>query len=139
MDTKKEFFRLKDKWKRAKGSEKELVEKEMDNFFASLTETQKVEVQSAVTEDFSLMHKEVSEINKVLDTREKLAEILPYISVSNIAKNFFGKSSSWFYQRLNGNKIHGKSVQFSPQEILTLQAALVTISQNINKSAKGLK
>lgn len=63
--------------------------------------------------------------------REKMESILPMISVSYLAKHYFGKSSSWLYQRINGNKVHGKPAKFTAQELERLRHALKEISQNI--------
>ncbi|MDR3268507.1 MAG: DUF5053 domain-containing protein [Tannerella sp.] len=131
MDAKGEFLSLKEEWKQTKGAERAAAEKKIDAFFESLSDDEKKEVQSAVSGDFSAMHKEIAEMNQTLDVREKLAPILPIISVSYIARHFFGKSASWFYQRLNRNRIHGKPVQFSPEEIERLNTAIQDISKQL--------
>ena len=81
--------------------------------------------------DFDRMKNEASEIRKILTVREKLESVLPYISVSTIAKHYFGKTSSWFYQRLNGNRVHGKPVSFSKTEIEQLNRAIQDISDKL--------
>ncbi len=63
--------------------------------------------------------------------REKMEAILPMISVSYLAKHYFGRSSSWLYQRINGNKVHGKPAKFTTQELDKLRHALREISQSI--------
>ena len=63
--------------------------------------------------------------------REQLNDILPYISVSAIAKNYFGKSKEWFYQKMNGNIINGKPAKFTEEEIKNLNFALQDISKKI--------
>jgi hypothetical protein len=131
MNAKDKYLRLKEEWKQTKDAEREAIEKKMDAFFESLSEEEKKEVQSAVSSDFAAMHKEIAEINKTLDVREKLKPILPIISVSYISKHFFGRSTSWFYQRLNRNKVHGKTAQFSSEEIERLNLALRDISRQI--------
>lgn len=67
-----------------------------------------------------------------LTIRERLEPVLPYLSISKLSKDYFNKSSSWFYQRLNGNKIHGKVCRFTEQELATLDMALKDISQRIS-------
>ena len=43
----------------------------------------------------------------------ELGDIANAISLSYIAKAYFGKSKNWLYQRLNGNKVNGKPAQFT--------------------------
>lgn len=81
----------------------------------------------AVEEDLKDMNVRAEEIR----VREKMEVILPMISVSYLAKHYFGKSSSWLYQRINGNKVHGKPAKFTTQELDKLKHALKEISQNI--------
>ena len=59
--------------------------------------------------------------------------ILPYISVSSLAKDYFGKSTSWFYQRLNGNIIHCKAAAFTDKELNVLKDALQDVASKLNK------
>ena len=63
--------------------------------------------------------------------REQLNDILPYISVSAIAKNYFGKSKEWCYQKMTGNIINGKPAKFTEEEIKNLNFALQDISKKI--------
>ena len=76
----------------------------------------------------------MKETNKNLSDflmREQLNDILPYISISAIAKNYFGKSKEWFYQKMNGNIINGKPAKFTEEEIKNLNFALQDISKKI--------
>lgn len=80
----------------------------------------------------------IKESNKKADEillRQKLENILPIISVSYLAKNYFQKTPQWFYQRLNGNKVNGKESFFSKFELETLSKALIEISQKLKASA----
>ena len=56
-------------------------------------------------------------------------EIIPF---SYIAKNYFKKSKSWIYQRLNGNSINGKPVDFTQEEINTFNFAIQDISKRLS-------
>ena len=78
-------------------------------------------------------HSTVADIKEQLTIRERLSPVLPYLSVSNLAKDYFGKSSSWFYQRLNGNSVHGKICKFTQEELAILDMALKDISRRITK------
>lgn len=63
--------------------------------------------------------------------RDKLESVLPIVSVSYIAKNYFNKSRYWLYQRINGNIVNGKKAKFTPSEIVLLETAFKDISKKI--------
>jgi hypothetical protein len=135
MDAKTEFLTLKKAWIKANGEERKLIEEKTDAFFKSLSEDEKKAVRDAVSEDFSFMHKELSDIKEILSVREKLSPVLSIISVSYLAKNYFRKTPQWFYQRLNGSMVNGKSAKFTPDEMKTLNLALQEISKQISAIA----
>ena len=56
------------------------------------------------------------------------ADIIP---LSYIAKNYFNKTRSWLYQRINENVVNGKPVKFSTSEKATFNNALQDISKRI--------
>jgi hypothetical protein len=132
MDTKTKFLNLKQAWQKADEIERQSIDKEIDTFFASLSEEEKKEVCDAVSDDFSSIRKEIDEIKQVLDIRKKLSPVLPIISISYLAKNYFHKTPQWFYQRLNGNKVNGKPVKFSDTEIQTLNFAIQDIKKQLS-------
>lgn len=70
--------------------------------------------------------------------KEKLKDVLGIISASYIAKNYFKKTTAWFYQRLNNNIVNGKQATFTREEIEVLRHALEDISCKINNSAAQL-
>ncbi len=57
------------------------------------------------------------------------------LSLSYIAKEYFGKSKTWLYQRLNGNKVNGKPARFTEDERKRFAAALLDLSKRINETA----
>lgn len=61
----------------------------------------------------------------------QLQEISEIISLSWIAKKYFGKTKNWLYQRINGNVVNGKPCRFTPEEIEIFNHALKDISQKI--------
>ena len=67
--------------------------------------------------------------------KQKLEEVLPIISVSYLAKNYFKKTPQWFYQRLNGNSVNGKEAHFTTNELQILSLALKEIGQKLSVSA----
>ena len=62
-----------------------------------------------------------------------------YLSLSQIAQDYFGKSRSWLYQRINGAIVNGKPAQFTPEERQQLSNALLAISERIKDTALKLK
>lgn len=66
-----------------------------------------------------------------LVVKKKLENIASIISISYIAKEYFGKTPQWFYQRLNENTVNGKPAEFTPEELKTLNLALQDISKKI--------
>jgi hypothetical protein len=132
MDAKTKFLNLKQAWVKADAAERERIDKETDKLFSTLSGEEKKEICDVVSEDFSAIHKEVADIKQVLDIRKKLAPILPAISISYLAKNYFHKTPQWFYQRMNRNKVNGKPVQFTDTEIKTLYSAIQDISNQLS-------
>ena len=48
-----------------------------------------------------------------------------------IARNYFGKSASWLYQRINGYKVRGKVYTLNHEEIGIFNRALKEIGEKI--------
>ena len=135
MDKVKRFFELKELWKKAPETERARIDREIDALLDSMDEADGARLETAVTEDFQRMHRELKEIEQVLTVRKQLEPVLPLISVSALSKKYFGKSSSWFYQRLNGNVVHGKPAAFTEDELKTLNHALQDISLKLSNVA----
>lgn len=78
--------------------------------------------------------------DKILSKIEDLKtnDLLRVLNASYIAKRFFGKSKSWFSQKLNNHLKNGTPSEFSPVEIETLKNALYTISIEIQELADEL-
>ncbi len=67
-----------------------------------------------------------------------LERISAYISMSYIAKRFFGKSRSWLHNKINGNFSNGKPASFSGEEINKLREALDTLSGELKQVSMKL-
>lgn len=132
MDKVKRFFELKQLWKQSAEVDRAAIDKQIAELLESMTDPETDQLTVGVQKDFDAIHHEVADIKEQLTIRERLEPVLPYLSVSNLAKHYFGKSSSWFYQRLNGNRIHGKVCRFTKDELATLDMALKDISQRIS-------
>ena len=77
-------------------------------------------------------------------TREKkatkffLSDILLAVKWSYISTNYFGKSRSWFNQRLNGYDGNNSETDFSDNEKKVLKESLFSLSERIKKCAENL-
>lgn len=71
--------------------------------------------------------------------KQLLSDILIEISWREIARRYFGKSSSWLYHKLNGVKSDGTpGGGFTPAETEQLKAALTDLSERIKAAAARL-
>ena len=123
--------RLKLSYREAKtGKEKEAILNEV----SVLASKDNDSFSKAVVESIKATNKEAQEYI----IKENLKDILGIISASYIAKNYFNKTTAWFYQRLNNNIVNGKQARFSKEEIEVLRHALEDISCKINNSAAQL-
>ncbi len=132
MDKVKQFFELKARWKQSPEGEREAIDVQITQLLNSMNEAETSQLEIGIQQDFENIHKEATDIEEQLSIRERLAPVLPFISISNLSKIYFNRSSSWFYQRLNGNLIHGKVSKFTDDELKTLEGALQDISNKIN-------
>ena len=141
MGVKEDFFRLKAACLQAKGADREKAEREMDDFFDSLRPEEQKELQAAIDEDFARIHQVVDDAKKMkrqIEVRKILSEVLPFISVSEFAKQYFDKSASWLHQRINGNEVHGKVVTFTEKELKIFSDALKDVADKLNNAASAL-
>jgi len=118
---------LKERFRTANKSEMESIDKEME----ALSNEDNEAFSSSMLDAIKATNQEADE----LILKEKLKDILPVISVSYLAKNYFKKTPQWFYQRLNGNSVNGKEAHFTHSELEILSAALKEISQKLSSSA----
>lgn len=74
---------------------------------------------------------ELQDVSNELSLLEQLNKVSNIVSLSYIAKHYFGKSKSWFSQRMHGHLVNGKEAGFTPDEIHTLNMALQDISKTL--------
>jgi hypothetical protein len=70
--------------------------------------------------------------------KEKLEDILFIVSWREIARGYFGKSSSWLYHKLDGIDGNGGVGGFSEEEKEQLQGDLYDLSRRIRVTADSL-
>jgi len=63
--------------------------------------------------------------------KERLAPVLPAISVAYIAREYFHKSRYWLTKKLNGSPVNGAPAKFTPEELDTLDKALKDLAARI--------
>ncbi|WP_174646802.1 DUF5053 domain-containing protein [Bacteroides sp. Marseille-P8574] len=138
MGVKEKFFRLKEACVKSKGADRIKADQEMEAFFNSIRPEDEAELQAAVSEDFARIHEDIEEakiLRQRIEVRKILFEILPFISVSEFSKTYFGKSASWLHQRINGNEVHGKTATFTSGELHQLADALNDVADKLKKAA----
>lgn len=69
---------------------------------------------------------------------EKLKDIILLVKWAKISKEYFGKSSSWIYQRLGCYDVNGKPAQFTDEEKEQLRSALHDLARRIDAAADRL-
>ena len=72
------------------------------------------------------------------DVKLKMSDILVAISWREIARTYFGKSSSWLYHKLDGIDGNGGPGGFTPEEALQLKGALCDLSARIRRAADSI-
>ena len=65
------------------------------------------------------------------DMKVRLGDILMALSWREIAKNYFGKSSSWLYHKMDGIDGNGGVGGFTDSEAMQLKDALIDLSDRI--------
>ena len=74
----------------------------------------------------------VKENNIISGVKERISDVLMSVSWREIARSYFGKSSSWLYHKLDGIDSQGG---FTQDEAKQLRAALVDLSERLKVAA----
>lgn len=82
---------------------------------------------------------EAKEVKEEAEMKLLLSGVDNYLSLSQIAQDYFGKSRSWLYQRINGAIVNGKPAQFTQEEQQRFSNALLDISNRIKDTALKLR
>lgn len=72
------------------------------------------------------------------DVKQRMSDILVAVSWREIARTYFGKSSSWLYHKLDGIDGNGGAGGFTHDEARQLKEALVDLSDRIRRAADTL-
>lgn len=63
---------------------------------------------------------------------ERMGSLTEVINIAYIARNYFGKTRQWLYQRLKCQVVNGKPASFTPEEEATFIYALNDIGLKIS-------
>lgn len=69
------------------------------------------------------------------DVKQKMTDILVAISWREVARTYFGKSSSWLYHKLDGIDGNGGKGGFTVDEAAQLKGALCDLADRIRRAA----
>jgi len=78
-------------------------------------------------------------ISKQETIKSQLSDILMDISWAKISQKYFGKSSSWIYQKIDEIDENGNIDSFTYSEKLQLKNALLDFSERINTAAEKIE
>lgn len=98
----------------------------------NLTDGEQVVLNEFMCTGLSEINAGIDRIENEFRIREQLKEATEILPLSYIAKHYFGKSASWLYQRINGNKVRGKVYTLNVDEVATFNKALKEIGNKIS-------
>ena len=75
---------------------------------------------------------------QVTDVKKRLSSIYMKITWREIATEYFGKSPSWLYHKMDGIDGNGGRGGFTEAELTTLKGALTDLSNKIREAAESL-
>ena len=70
--------------------------------------------------------------------KQQMSDILLSISWGCLARDYFSKSASWFYNKFNGIDGNRKPTEFSLEERIQLKGALCDLSERIRRAADSI-
>ena len=74
----------------------------------------------------------------ITDMKQRISDILMTISWRDFANNYFHKSSSWFYHKMDGIDGNGGKGGFSDSEAEQMRNALFDLSDRIRRAAERI-
>ncbi len=72
-------------------------------------------------------------------TKYQLKDIALFVTWGKISNEYFGKSSSWLYNKLNGVDGNGGVGELNEEEKLKLKDALYDLADRIKSSADNIE
>ena len=77
----------------------------------------------------------MNQTKEVVSMKKQLADLLVAISWADLARTYFGKSSSWLYHKMDGVDGNGKPTSFTTE---ILKGSLVDLSERIRRAADSI-
>ena len=121
-----------------------IKDKKIRAYFEDVTEGKKPsvrltaeELERGVIEFDEGMRKIIEEADEMI-FRAKLGDLPEALSFSYIAKKYFGKSRGWLMQKVNGNRVNGKTAVFTDEERLMFRKALQDLSEKMSAVAMSI-
>lgn len=74
----------------------------------------------------------------VSDVKQRLSDIIMRITWREVAHDYFGKSASWLYHKLDGINGMGAPGGFTESELHQLKEGLIDLSEKIRAAADRL-
>lgn len=119
--------------------EKTAFDEKMNQYLKEMTPEERKDFRKAFLASARRTVSEAKEVRDDVELKLLLKGVDNYLSLSQIAQDYFGKSRSWLYQRINGAIVNGKPAQFTREEQLRFSEALLDISSRIKDTALKLK
>lgn len=69
----------------------------------------------------------------------QLEDIEEFLTWGMVAREYFEKSASWFYHKMDGRDGNGKPTEFSLEERAQLKGALCDIADRIRRAADTIE
>lgn len=125
---------MREEFERFKGmspEEREAFQEERARRIEAMPVEERAAFARASHEGLNAIKEEIAGLN----ARIEFGDVAEFVSLSYIAKHYFGKSKSWLYQRINGNKVNGKPARFTDEERRRFAQALQEMSRKIEETS----
>ncbi|MGV8094513.1 MAG: DUF5053 domain-containing protein [Mangrovibacterium sp.] len=116
-------------------AEKDFIQEEISKEFSSLSEEDKKAVRKVFLEALDEKIEEARRVINKTDVMIAISEISKYVSLSTIARDYFGKSKEWLYQRIKGYLVNGKPAEFTARDREILAKALKDIADRLTETS----
>ncbi|RHJ91102.1 DUF5053 domain-containing protein [Parabacteroides bouchesdurhonensis] len=120
-----------EKFKNMSPEERVVFQEERARKVDAMSSEERTSFVNATHKGLKTIKDELQDVKLALE----LGDVASAISLSYIAKVYFGKSKNWLYQRINGNIVNGKPAQFTEEERKRFVEALRDLSRRINETA----
>lgn len=85
-----------------------------------------------------MVQTEIVQASLITDMKVRMRDILMIVSWRELSKHYFGKSSSWFYHKMDGIDGNGGEGGFTAKEAEQMREALFDLSNRIRMAAEKI-